>query len=651
MLDVLEATKTEYLSGHEFKQLVITVPEKNVTFTHDDISHESLKLMESIEDRRNLTFKGCIASKLVFSIADIIQDLRGEYITATIRAGQTEEIPLFKGYIDAQTNLTHQDVVTEFTCYDKLYKVGSTNMQSWLSTLTFPITVKNFRDSLFNTLGITQDTQMLINDNLTISSALLSFLENPTAIELMQWICQINARYGQIGRDGKFYYRRLKEIYAGTYPGEQTYPSNTIYPGEDNSDIRIFSSNYSQIRYEPFDVARIEKVILVNEEGEVSAQYGSGTNIFAIQDNPIAYCMNNAASMVQAMYGELYRLTYLPVTSYRGVGLPFMECGDVVRVITRKHSVGTYILNRTLTGIQGLFDEYTSDGDQYQPEFSETTATTQSSTKSQLLKNIRQTETLYSEVYDSQGHSKITQNANAISSEVSRAENAERSIIEQTSEAISAKVTLGQSYSGVTIDTNGIRVNTTGALQISAGNFQLDGSGNITCIGGTLGGFQITTNRIMAKESEVSNQNPGIMIRNGAGANVKALAIGYTSYSSYADANFYVNGDGTMHATGAYVKGEIEADSGKLGTLNIGTKGIYDSNTGYLIEAGEGVNYVGNDIYSLQIRGRTVRVTGSLTAEYDFTCDSLYIGQYEISWKAKSTLADSDLVLIAERAI
>lgn len=552
MLEVLEATKTEYLSGHELKQLVISIPGKNVVLTHDDISHESLKLMESIEDGRNLTFKGCIASKLVFSIADIIQDLRGEYITATIRAGQTEDIPLFKGYIDAQTNLTHQDVATEFTCYDKLYKVGSTNMQSWLSNLTFPITVKNFRDSLFNTLGITQDTQTLINDNLTISSALLLFLENPTAVELMQWICQINARYGQIGRDGKFYYRRLKEIYAGTYPGEQTYPSNTTYPGEDNSDIRIFSSNYSQIRYEPFDVARIEKVILVDEEGKVSAQYGSGTNIFTIQDNPIAYCIGDTTSMVQAMYNELYKLTYLPVTSYRGVGLPFMECGDVIRVITRKHSVGTYILNRTLTGIQGLFDEYTSDGDQYQPEFSETTTTTQSSTRSQLLKNVRQTETLYSEVFDAQGHSRITQNANAID----------------------ARVVLGKSYSGVTIATNGIRVNTTGALQISAGNFQLDEHGNMTAVSGKFTG-----------ELHTSQGNIGSLIiyENGFKTNTDLDILTYYdenirvgSYSSATPVNIYSNASTSI--TGGTSSISVQGASGidivsGRGSLDIRTNG------------------------------------------------------------------------------
>ena len=630
MLDVLESTKTEYLSGQELKHLVITVPGKNVTFTHDDISHESLKLFESIEDGRNLTFKGCIASKFVFSIADIVQDLRGEYITATIQAGQTEVIPLFKGYIDAQTNLTHQDVATEFTCYDKLYKVGSTNMQSWLDSLTFPITVKNFRDSLFTALGITQDTQTLICDNLPISSALLSFVENPTAVSLMQWICQINARYGQIGRDGKFYYRRLKEIFAGTYPGEQTFPSSTTYPGEDNSDIRIFSSNYSQIRYEPFDVERINKVILVDEQGKVSAHYGSGTNIFAIQDNPIAYCMGNAEDIVQAVYGEIYKLSYLPVTNYRGVGLPFMECGDVVRVVTRKHSVGTYILSRTLTGIQGLFDEYASDGDQYQPEFVETNATTQSSTKRKLLDNVKQTKAITSEVFDSQGHS----------------------IIQQQAAQIALRVELGKSYSGMTISANGIRITSTGALQISAGNFQLDNAGNITCIGGTLGGFQITQNRIMAKESEVSAQNPGIMMRNGAGPNYKAFAIGYTDYRSYDTSKFYVNGDGTLHATGAHIKGEIEADSGKLGTLNIGTKGIYDSNTGYLIQAGEGVNYIGNDTYELYLRGPNITIEdGILTVNREISCGSLHIDDYDISWKAKSTLADSDLVLIAERSI
>lgn len=364
MINVQEATKTAYLDGTS-KTITITFPNRNVTFTNSDIEIESMELKEAIETERTLSFKGCIASMLKFKVADIVTDLRGEYLEAKIQAGETEEIPLFKGYVDTQDNETHEDVITEFTCYDPLYKIGSRNMQNWVNSLSYPITVRNFRNSLFATLGITQESKTLVNDGLTISADLKRFVDAPSGTDFMRWICQLNGVYGQYGRDGQFKYRELKTLSEGLYPSEITYPSPTTYPSDENAGTTINSSDYVTLKYEPYTTDYITKVSIMDDNG-VEHGYGTTGNTFVISDNPIAFCVNmtTAARMILSKVGSI---NHIPVVEMKCVGFPYLECGDTYLSYTRLFVCRTYILQRTLSGIQALFDSYSSDCDKDYP--------------------------------------------------------------------------------------------------------------------------------------------------------------------------------------------------------------------------------------------------------------------------------------------
>ena len=375
MVNVTDTTKSAYLGDSIDKQVTITVPSKNVTFTNTDIIQSSLELTETIETEKNLTFKGCIASQLKFKVADIVTDLRGEYIEAKIQAGETEEIYLFRGYVDTQDNENYEDVITSFTCYDPLYKIGTRNMQAWVDSRTYPITVKNFRDQLFSNLGITQESRTLINDSLSISANLKSFMNAPSAADLMKWICQLNAVYGQYGRDGVFHYRELNPLSSGTYPSETLYPGPETYPSAENAGTIIDLSQYIQLTYEPYETERIKKVIIIDGGGLEQGQAGTTGNTFVVQDNPIAFNVNmqTAASNILAKIGYV---THIPVVKMKCVGMPYIECGDTYVSYTRKNICRTYIFQRTLKGIQALIDEYESDTDK---EFGAYKATAQTS--------------------------------------------------------------------------------------------------------------------------------------------------------------------------------------------------------------------------------------------------------------------------------
>ena len=384
MLNVTDATKNAYYDDTLLKTLIITFPNKNVTFTGDDILGESVKLSEKIETERSLTFKGCIASKFTFKVADNVIDLRGEYLEATIQTDETEEIPLFSGYVDDQDNETREDIVTTFTCYDPLYKIGSKNMQSWVDGLSFPVTVRNFRNSLFSNLGITQEARTLINDNLTISANFKSFVDAPSATDIMKWICQLNGVYGQYGRDKKFHYRELNALSEGTYPAEDLYPGEDTFPSAENAGVTINTSDYVSLTYEPYTTDYITKVVIIDGGGLDQGQAGVEGNTFIVQDNPIAFNVN-MQSAARALLAKINVVNHIPVIKMKCVGLPYVECGDTFLSYTRKNVCRSYVLQRTLSGIQALFDEYSSDSDKDYPPYKATTKSMTNADRKKIL--------------------------------------------------------------------------------------------------------------------------------------------------------------------------------------------------------------------------------------------------------------------------
>ena len=374
MINVTDETKSAYTTDSVDKQVTITFPNRNIVYTNTDIISESLEITEVIETERHLTFQGCIASRAKFKLANLITDLRDEYVEITIQAENTETIPLFRGYVDSQDNLTHQDTQTQITCYDPLYTIGSRNMQSWVDSLTFPRTIKQLRDSLFTALGIEQESKTLINDQLSVSDNFKTFCDNPSAVQIMKWICQVNAVFGQYGRDGKFHYREILPITEGLYPGEDTYPSEETYPAAENVGTILSSNEVINIDYQPYETDMITKVVIYDAGGLDVAQSGSGTNVFGISDNPIAFSVNMQRA-VDAIFATLSSVTYIPIKSMECPGMPYLECGDTYLCYTRRFTVRSYILQRTLKGIQALRDNFESDSDKEYPAH-KVTATT-----------------------------------------------------------------------------------------------------------------------------------------------------------------------------------------------------------------------------------------------------------------------------------
>ena len=372
MIQVSDETKELYLTGSVPKNITISIPNKNITITNEDIVSESMTLTETLNSSETIDFKGCIASVFKIKTVDIVQDILGEYmeVSITIQGGDT--IPLFHGYIDDVSNLNHEDLTCEIVAYDRLYMLSQTDVLSWYNSLTFPITVKNFRDSLFTHLGIEQVAVTLPNDNRSLNKVYNE--STMIALDVIKAICQINARLGRINREDKFEYVKLTPITEGLYPADDLYPDDDLYPSDENSHIFLNKSGYKTIEYQPYKTERITGVKIYKKDGSLASSYGDFTEQFTVYDNFLVDGITSYTDFARSIYNETFQIEFIPATIDL-CAYPYMETGDSVALNTMKRIVRTYILKRTMTGIQALMDRFESQCEQYQPEYKETVQT------------------------------------------------------------------------------------------------------------------------------------------------------------------------------------------------------------------------------------------------------------------------------------
>ena len=375
MLPITDETKASfwaYSTVRTSKQITITVPNKNITIQNEDIKGETLQIIERLENSDNLRFEGCNATTFTCEVTDLTQNITGEYIVVKVTVNNTD-IPLFKGFVDEVTNLNHEDMTCKITAYDRLKEINDKDITLWYNSLTFPVTLKYMRDSFFAYCGLTQVETILPNDTQTVTKTITDKVISGGTI--IKGICQLNARYGKINRNGQFEYIKLRPIVEGLYPADDLYPDDDVYPAEENANELISRANYINIEYEPYKTARITKVNIYGKNGARTGTYGTAdTNIFSIADNKIAHGLTNANATAQNIYNELWQIEFTPA-NIKLLGRPYLEIGDSVSFITNKRMVRTYILQRTLSGIQAMTDLFESKSEQYQPEYKQSLET------------------------------------------------------------------------------------------------------------------------------------------------------------------------------------------------------------------------------------------------------------------------------------
>ena len=169
---------------------------------------------------------------------------------------------------------------------------------------------------------------------------------------------------------------------TGLYPSQTLYPADDLYP-RIGHDASIYESLYISTQHEDYTIKNIGKIqILKNYTGNdtesnvqwtYTAPNTTNENTYVIDDNifysnaELVYEPDNMPEidrMLANMYEKICDMGYTPQIT-KAVGLPFVECGDRIGVITHFGGFETFVYNRTLKGIQALFDTFESKGDEY----------------------------------------------------------------------------------------------------------------------------------------------------------------------------------------------------------------------------------------------------------------------------------------------
>lgn len=360
------------------KQLKLTFENGDV-LTNKDILYESQEITESLCSESELKYGSCEAASYKITIVNKKKSYKGQTFTVDVvlNGKTTFRYGTYRVNSDRPTaNRIHREIVAYDMMYDIIHYDAILTAR-WYNEFfenhqdSTP-TVKEFRDSFFELVGVEQETASLIIDDVDIRQSSTPKTLSPQVI--ITSICEFGGVFGHIGRDNVFHYIDLKEGKASSttrFPSLVLYPSKSIYPTKITyDDGKTLISRYTFCDYEDFVTKTVTKVSLIGDDTIFTGTDESATvdeseaNEYMISDNilltdtPIGEYFN----IPGRIYEKIKDVKYQPFT-LTTMGNPCVEVGDHVRIITTDGTtIDSYILSRTITGIQALTDNFSSEG-------------------------------------------------------------------------------------------------------------------------------------------------------------------------------------------------------------------------------------------------------------------------------------------------
>lgn len=380
---------------------------KNFSSTSSDFS-----LSESLCSDSKLSFGKCESACLKIKIANTINSLKGQTLQVTETLNNKNDVPFKIGtYIVDEDTLTSDKKYRNITAYDRLYSVSSMNVSDWYSKL-FPskqvpliryenvtkewtytgidgkevteyyeelepityyqteyesITLKAFRDSFFKYIGLTQQSTTLVNDNMKISKSVDDI--DLTAKDVLEAICEINGVFGKMSREDVFIYVELKSFSRGLFPSKTLYPNSSLFPRKPgNVDTRrLPMGEYKTLQVGDTNFEQITKLQIRQSEDDIGYIAGDDTGVsYIIQGNFLTYSSgtDELKTIANNVLSKISKVIFNPI-NITLQGNPCVETGDTIRIVDTNNKVYmSYVLQRTLTGIQMLMDSIISEGDQ-----------------------------------------------------------------------------------------------------------------------------------------------------------------------------------------------------------------------------------------------------------------------------------------------
>ena len=351
----------------------MTIEYEDTLITNDDLFNQEITLEESLCSSKELRFGACEASILKFKVANIVAPMSSKWINVKMVLNNHADAPFTIGrYKVAKDTVTADRRWRNITAYDALYDIIKMDVSAWYNTV-FPsndalITMEMFRNSFMSLFGLDQvlPAEGLVNDTMLIAKTISP--EELSGGTVIRSICELNGCFGHIGRDGKFHYITLERNIQGLYPRKDRYPSKQLFPKTPKTFPAGAKKSYISDKYEDYLVKTIDKLQIRQEENDIGTIINeAGTNAYIIEDNFLVY--GKSSEELEQIAGNIFKvitkLVYRPFSA-EVKGNPCFEVGDPVRISTQNKLVESYVLERTLTGIQALRDNFAAKGQEYQ---------------------------------------------------------------------------------------------------------------------------------------------------------------------------------------------------------------------------------------------------------------------------------------------
>lgn len=579
---------------------------------NSQIVTESLTITESLCENDDLMFGECCASQLDITVADVFLDLTGKEFLLSLEIGGYEMalgIYCVKSFVRLQSDRRKRKI----TAYNRMLDFQK-DVSAWYRDLTFPMSLKEFRYSLCDYIGIEQVRMDLPLDDMVVAKTIDP--EQMSGLDVLRAICEINGCFGQMDYVGRLKYVFLGK--AGLFPSEELFPDDNLYPksmGDNENTEHLSFYKQSETSYEDYVVSSIERVQIRQEEGDIGALYGPEGNCYVVQGNFLVYGKSGEEllQIAATVYEQISGLAYRPCRIV-GPALPWVEVGDGLVCFTKDDVIETYCLKRTIKAIQAMMDTYEASGNIEQEEnFGIHTQIIQLEGKAAVikksveevsvkvtdLKNYTESqfkvtaEAIMAEVTRAKGEEeklsgRITVEADRITTEVTNRKNADTELgsrITQTAESITLEVNKKVSKGEITENLNSELKITGNTIELTTGHFMID-SENLTV---DRSGNVSVTGKITATSGTFSGEIVGASINIGDGnfsvdksghVDAKDITIGTISsrsaiYGSTVLANSFSTGSAVIDS---HFEVSCYADMADIGANTITCSNIYANN-------------------------------------------------------------------------
>ena len=482
--------------------------EQTLVIENDKIVTESLKIIESLSSSEDLVFGSCESSQLEIMVADVDYDVTGAEFTLTVDINNNDV--LLGSYIVKSFIRQSNRRIRKITAYDRMI-FFNTDVAGWYKELKFPMTLKNFRDSLCEYVGVIQEGITLPLDSMLVEKTL-----DPkvlSGLDVLKTICEVNGCFGHINRTGNLQY-----IFVGSF--------------DDSSNGEQIEKYKSPATYEDYIVSGITGLTIKNEDGDIGVSAGKAGNTYTISENFLLFgkTATDLSQIANTILGKISGKTYRPAKiecNFR----PWLDVGASIDFNTNDGKIKTFVMKREISGMQRMRDSIEATGYQAREDtFGINTEILQLKGKAAFLtKNAEEVSAKLIDV-EKNVEAQFKMTAEQISSTVKRLSEAESSI-NQTAEQISFKVSkkdlVKDLNSELKITGNSIEL-TTGHFSVNATNLSIDSSGNLRCnngefsgritaLSGKIAGFSIDGNSLSASSDDTEIRFGNYqMDRNGA---------------------------------------------------------------------------------------------------------------------------------------